>query len=64
MPICSLLRDIATQNMHDIEFDLSRSLNVKVDNAIIKPTYDFLLVNIINYMLICMSYKHLKFVPP
>ena len=30
MPICSILGDIATQNMHDLEFDLSRSLKVKL----------------------------------
>ena len=47
-PICSILRDIATQNMHDL--DLSRSLKVKVHGAIEKPTYDFLLVNNYNYM--------------
>ena len=29
MPICSILEDIAPQNMHDLEFDLSRSLKVK-----------------------------------
>ena len=31
MPTCSILGDIATKNIHDIEFDLSRSLKVKVD---------------------------------
>ena len=39
--------------MHDLEFDLSRTLKVKVDSAIRKPTYDFLLVNNYNYMVIC-----------
>ena len=52
MPICSILRDIATQNMHDLDFDLLRSLNVEVNGAISKLTYDFLLVNNYNYMLI------------
>ena len=40
MPISSILRDKATQNRHDFEFDL-----VKVDGAIRKPTSDFLFVN-------------------
>ena len=39
--------------MHNIEFDLSRLLNVKADGAKRKPTYDFLLVNNIKYMPIC-----------
>ena len=30
-PICSILQDIATQNMHDLEFDLSRSLKVEIN---------------------------------
>ena len=55
MPICSILQDIATQNMHDLEFDPSRSLKVKVDGAIRKPTYDFRLVNNYNYVLICFG---------
>ena len=50
MPICSILGDIATQNMQDLEFDISRSLKVKFDGAIGKPTYDFLLENNSNYM--------------
>ena len=37
MPICSILRDIATQNMDDLEFDLSRSLKVKVHGALESP---------------------------
>ena len=41
--------------MHDLEFDLSRSLKVKGDDAIIKPTYDFLLVNNSEYMAICST---------
>ena len=55
MPICSILPDIATQNMHDLEFDLSRSLKDEVNDAIRKPIYDFLLVNNYNYMLICIG---------
>ena len=57
MPICSILGDIATQNMHDLEFDLSRSLKVKDNGAIRKPIYDFLLVNNYNYMyvLVCID---------
>ena len=39
--------------MHDLDFNLSRSLKVKVDGAIRKPTYDFLLVNDGEYMPIC-----------
>ena len=39
--------------MHDLEFDILRSLKVKVDGGIRKPTYDFLLVNDGKYMLIC-----------
>ena len=45
IPICSIVCDIAIQNMHDLEFDLSRSLKDNVDGVIRKPTYDFLLVN-------------------
>ena len=55
MPICSILWNIATQNMHDLELDVSRSLTVKVNGVIRKPTYDFLLLNIYNYMLICIG---------
>ena len=55
MPICSILQDIATQNMYDLEFDLSRSPKVEVDEALRKPTCDFLLVNNYNYMLICIG---------
>ena len=53
MVICSILGDIATQNMHDVEFDISRSLKVKEDGAIRKPTYDFLSVNNSKYVPIC-----------
>ena len=51
--ICSILGDIATQNMHDLEFDLPRSPKVKIYGVIIKTTYDFLLVNNSKYMPIC-----------
>ena len=70
MLICSILQDIATQNMHDLEFDLSRSLKVEVNGVIRKPTIDFLLVNNYNYMYVYayvhwfLSYKCLKFFPP
>ena len=30
MPICSILRDIPTQNMRDLEFAISRSLRSKL----------------------------------
>ena len=56
-PICSILRDIATQNMHGLEIDLSRSLKVEVDGAISKPTYHFLLVNNSEYMPMCIIYE-------
>ena len=45
MPICGILRDIATQNMHDLEYAIQRSLKFKVNGAIRKSTYDFLVVN-------------------
>ena len=44
MPTCSIL-DIAIQNIHELEFDLSRLLRVKVHWVIRMPTYLFLLVN-------------------
>ena len=56
MLICSILRDIAIQNMHDLEFDLSRSLKVKV-GVIRKPTNEFLLVNNSKYVPICSILK-------
>ena len=31
MPICNIQRGIATQNMHDLQFDLSMSLKVEVN---------------------------------
>ena len=40
-------------NMHDLAFDMSRSLKVEVHGAIRKPTYDFLLVNNSKYISIC-----------
>ena len=56
MPICGILGDIATQNMHDLEFDLSGSQKVKVNGANRKPTYHFLPVNNYNNMLICNGF--------
>ena len=53
MPICSILGDIASQNMHDLEFELSVSLKVENNAAIREPTYDFLLVNNSKFMPIC-----------
>ena len=53
MPTCSILGDIATQNIHDLEFDLSRSLKVEVHREIKMPTYYFLLLNNSKYMPIC-----------
>ena len=53
MPIFSILWDMTIQNIHNLEFDLSRLPKVEVNVAIRKPTYDFLLVNYGKYMLIC-----------
>ena len=39
--------------MLDFEFDISRSVKVKVDGVIRKPTYDFLLLNNSTNMPIC-----------
>ena len=48
---CLLDNDIAIQNnLHDLQFDLPRSLKVKGNGAIGKPTYDFLLENNGKYM--------------
>ena len=41
--------------MHDLEFDLPRSLKVEDKGAIRKPRYDFLLVNNYYYILICVG---------
>ena len=57
MHICSILQDIATQNMHDLEFVLSLSLKVEVYGANRKPMHDFLLVNSNNYMPICSIFR-------
>ena len=57
MPFCSILGDIATQYMHDLEFELSRSLKVKIEGPIRKSTYDFLIVNNCNYMPICSIFR-------
>ena len=54
MPICGILRDIATQNMYNLEFDLSKSMKVEVYGVIRKHTYDFLIVNS-KYMPICST---------
>ena len=40
-------------NMHDLEFELLRSLKIKVIGDIRKLTYDFILVNNSKYMPIC-----------
>ena len=48
------------QNMHDLEFDLSRSLKDKVDGGIRKPTNDFLLVNNYNYRLVCIGSRVIR----
>ena len=53
MPICNILVDIATQNIHDLKFDLSKSLKFEGNAAIRKPTCDILLVNNSKYMPIC-----------
>ena len=52
MTICCILQDIANENMQDLEFDVSRSLKVKVDGTVWKPTYYFLLVKS-KYLPIC-----------
>ena len=44
------MRDINLQNMSDLKFDLSRSLNVKSNGAFGLPMYVFLLVSNSNYM--------------
>ena len=49
----SILGDIAIQNVHDLEFDLSRSLKVKVYREIRMLTDDFPLVNNSKYVFIC-----------
>ena len=53
MPTCNILGDIAIQNIHELDLDLSRSLKVKVYGVIRKPIHDFLLVNNSKYMAIC-----------
>ena len=53
VPICSILQDIDVQYMQELEFDLSRSWKVKVDDAITNSTYDLLLVNNSKYMPAC-----------
>ena len=41
MHTCSILGDIDTQNMYDLDFDLTSSMKVEVYDVIRKPTYDF-----------------------
>ena len=53
MPTCSSLGDITIKNIHSLEFDLTRSLKVKVYWVIRMPTYLFLLVNNSEYMSMC-----------
>ena len=60
MPTCSILWDVAIQNMHNRELDISMSLKVKVIGEIRKPTYSVLLVNYSKYaclqpLKICMT---------
>ena len=43
--LCSIIGVIAIQHMHDLVFDLFRSLKVKADGASKNPKYDFLLVS-------------------
>ncbi len=43
LPNSALLRDISLQNMSDLDFDLSRSVNVKYNHTIGLPVYGFLL---------------------
>ncbi len=43
-PNTALLPDISLQNTSDLEFDLSRSLKVKSNDAIGLPIYGFLLM--------------------
>ena len=43
--------------MHDLEFDLSRSPKDEVDGAIRKPSYDFLLIIIVNICLSAVFYE-------
>ena len=42
--ICKPYRSATTQNLSDLEFDLSRSLKVKCNGAIGLPIYGFLLM--------------------
>ncbi len=44
------LCEISLQNMSDLDFDLSMSVNVKSNGAVALPIYDFPLVSDRNYM--------------
>ena len=57
MCTCSILRNIAIQDMFNLEFDLP--LKLKVNGAIGKPTYD-LSVNNSKYMQYFMRHSHSK----
>ena len=46
------LRDIGLQNMRDLDFDLSKSLNVKSNGAVRLDIYEFLLMSNSNDMFI------------
>ncbi len=56
--ICIKYRSPTTQNLSDLDFDLSRSLKVKCDSAIGLPIYAFLLMFISNIGF--KRYKSLK----
>ncbi len=49
-PNVAPLQDICVQNMSNLEFDHSRSLQVKSNGAVGLPICDFLLVSNSNYM--------------
>ena len=53
--LSAVFYEIVIDNMHDLQFDLSRSLKVEANDGIKTPTYDFLLVNNYNYILICIG---------
>ncbi len=50
LAVTAPLRDISLQNLGDLDFGLSRSLQVKFKGAVGLPIYDFLLVSKSNYM--------------
>ena len=49
-PNTALLQDISLQNMSDLDFDPSRSLKIKSNDAVGLPIYDFLFVSDSSYM--------------